>query len=88
MPALEDYWSTNARHKNNVVQNIMSRNRFELIFKFSHFSDNEKALNDDRIYKVRNLVNKLVENFQKIDEPEEYLAVDETVVPFRRLIFR
>ncbi|XP_025407161.1 piggyBac transposable element-derived protein 4-like [Sipha flava] len=67
----------------------MSRNWFELILRFLHFSDNEKAPNNDRIYKVRDLINKLIENFQKILEPEEYLAVDETMVPFRgRLIFR
>ena len=88
MPTLEDYWSISTRYKNNVVQNIMSRNRFELILRFLHFSDNEKA-SDDRIYKVRDLIDKLIENFQKILEPEEFLAVDETMVPFRgRLIFR
>ncbi|XP_060872032.1 piggyBac transposable element-derived protein 4-like [Metopolophium dirhodum] len=89
MPTLEDYWSISIRYKNNVAQNTMSRNRFELILRFLHFSDNEKAPNDDRIYKVRDLINKLIENFQKILELEEYLAVDETMVPFRgRLIFR
>jgi len=89
MLTLEDYWSISTRYKNNVAHNTMSRNRFELILRFLHFSDNEKAPNDDRIYKVRNLINKLIENFQKILEPEEYLAVDETMVPFRgRLIFR
>ncbi|KAL4083936.1 hypothetical protein QTP88_029252 [Uroleucon formosanum] len=88
MPTLEDYWSISTRYKNNVVQKIMSRNRFELILRFLHFSDNEKAP-DDRIYKVRDLIDKLIENFQKILEPEEFLAVDETMVPFRgRLIFR
>jgi len=89
MPTLEDYWSTSIRYKNNVAQNTMSRNRFELILRFFHFSDNEKAPNDDRIYKVRDLIYKLIDNFQKVLEPEEYLAVDETMVPFRgRLIFR
>ncbi|XP_022160088.1 piggyBac transposable element-derived protein 4-like [Myzus persicae] len=89
MPTLEDYWSISIRYKNNVAQNTMSRNRFELILRFLHFSDNGKAPNDDRIYKVRDLINKLIENFQKILEPEEYLAVDETMVPFRgRLIFK
>lgn len=66
----------------------MPRNRFELLFRFLHFLDNKKAPTDVRIYKERNLINKLIENFQQIIEPEEYLGVDETMVLFRRrLIF-
>lgn len=67
----------------------MPRNRSELILRFLHFSDNKRAPNGGRIYKVRDLTNKLIENFQKIFEPEEYVAVNETMIPFRgRLIFR
>lgn len=91
MPTLEDYWSQNIRYKTNVAQKTMSRNRFQSILRFLHFSDDEKAPNNDKIktYKVRHLINKIVENFQMAMEPEEYLAVDETMIPFRgRIIYR
>ncbi|CAI6371066.1 unnamed protein product [Macrosiphum euphorbiae] len=66
----------------------MPRNRFELILRFLHFSDNEK-FDGDKIDRVRNLVEKMIHNFQNVIEPDEHLAVDETMVPFRgRLGFR
>lgn len=68
---------------------IMSRNRFELILRFWHFSNNEEAPENDRIFKIRNLVIKIVDNFQKTLEPNGMIAVDETMVPFRgRLKFK
>ncbi|XP_050063343.1 piggyBac transposable element-derived protein 4-like [Aphis gossypii] len=89
MPSLKDYWSLKIMYKNSVAKNIMSRNRFELILRFWHFSDNEQAPENDRIFKVRNLIQKIVNNFQNAMEPEEMMAVDETKVPFRgRLKFK
>lgn len=89
MPSLKDYWSLKIMYKNSVAKNIMSRNRFELILRFWHFSDNEQAPENDRIFKVRNLILKIVNNFQNAMEPEEMMAVDETMVPFRgRLKFK
>lgn len=88
MPAIKDYWSHSTRYKNYVANKIIPRNRFELILRFLHFSDNEK-FDGDKIYKVRNLVEKMISNFQKVMEPDEDLSVDETMVPFRgRLGFR
>lgn len=89
MPSLKDYWSVKMLYKNCVAKNIMSRNRFELILRFWHFADNDQAPESDRIFKIRNLITKMVHNFQNIMEPEEMMAVDETMVPFRgRLKFK
>ncbi|XP_060845755.1 piggyBac transposable element-derived protein 4-like [Rhopalosiphum padi] len=89
MPNLGSYWSTKHRYKNNVAQKTMSRNRFELLLRFWHFSDNKKAPEGDRIYKIHNIIDKIVNRFQNVMEPGEVLAVDETMVPFRgRLLFR
>jgi len=72
MPSLKDYWSLKMLYKNFVTKtkNIMSRNRFELIIRFWHFSNNEQAPESDRIFKIRNLIIKMVHNFQNIMEPE------------------
>ncbi|XP_008188519.1 piggyBac transposable element-derived protein 4-like [Acyrthosiphon pisum] len=48
MPNLGSYWSTKHRYKNYVAQKTMSRNRFELLLRFWHFSDNKKAPEGDR----------------------------------------
>lgn len=57
--------------------------------KLWHFADNETAPKDDRLHKVRNLVQILVSKFQKFKMPGDNLVVDETMIPFRgRLSFR
>ncbi|XP_060874821.1 piggyBac transposable element-derived protein 4-like [Metopolophium dirhodum] len=89
MPSLESYWSTKIRYKNNVAPKIMSQNRFELLLRFWHFADNEETPDNDRIYKVRDLLERVVKNYQNVMEPDEYLAIDESMVPFRgRLKFK
>jgi len=89
MPSIESYWSTKSRYLNSIAGKTMPRNRFELILRFWHFSDNLKAPVDDRIYKVRGLIERLVKNYQSVMEPGEYMAIDESMVPFRgRLKFR
>jgi len=57
LPAIRDYWCNSTRNKNYVAHKIMPRNRFELILRFLHFSENEK-FDGEKIYKVRNLVQK------------------------------
>lgn len=69
MPNLGSYWSTKHRYKNYVAQKTMSRNRFELLLRFWHFSDNKKAPEGDRIYKIRNIIDKIVNRFQNVMEP-------------------
>ncbi|CAI6359966.1 unnamed protein product [Macrosiphum euphorbiae] len=89
MPSLESYWSTKIRYKNNIAPKIMSRNRFELLLRFRHFEDNEETPDNDRIYKVRDLLECVVKKYKNVIEPDEYLAIDESMVPLRgRLKFK
>ena len=37
----------------------------------------------DRLYKVRNILTKLNENFEKCAEPELFQSVDEQIIPFK-----
>ena len=89
-PSIETYWSEDPFYKNNFVPQLMSRNRFQLLLRFIHFADNQSPENDkDRLYKVRNLLTLLEKNFTECRKPGKYIAVDETMVPWRgRLLFR
>ena len=89
-PSIETYWSEDPFYKNNFVPQLMSRNRFQLLLRFIHFVDNQSPENDkDRLYKVRNLLTLLEKNFTECRKPGKYIAVDETMVPWRgRLLFR
>ena len=65
----------------------MSRNRFQLLLRFMHFSDNQRP-NNDQLFEVRKLLD-LLENFTKCKKPGKTVTIDETMVPWRgRLLFR
>lgn len=62
----------------------MSRERFEILYKFLHFVDNTGYQNSqDKLFKVRPLIDLLVNNFQAVYKPGCKLVVDESMVPFR-----
>ena len=81
-PSIECYWSKDKKYKNEIVS-CMVRNRFELILRFWHFSNNLEAPQNDKIHKIRQLVNRLVSKYQEIMTPGQQVAVDESMVPFR-----
>ena len=88
-PTIYSYWSKDSFYKNNFVPEIMSRNRFQLLLRFVHFADNQGEALDDRLSKVRKLLEILEKNFTKCRRPGETIAIDETMVPWRgRMIFR
>lgn len=91
-PSITDYWSSDEVYKNELPK-YMSRNRFQLILRMLHFSDNENTTqtgdNPDRLRKIRPLLNLLTERFQYVMVPPEDVCIDETLVPFRgRVGFR
>ena len=88
-PKISDYWSKKKIYKNAVVPKIMARNRFQQLLRFIHFADNETADQQDRLYKLRPLVEKLCEKFSCLRIPDEMVAIDETMIKFRgRLFFK
>ena len=88
-PKISDYWTKKKIYKNAVVPKIMARNRFQQLLRFIHFADNEIADHQDRLYKLRPLVERLCKNFSGLQIPDEMLAIDKTMIKFRgRLLFR
>jgi hypothetical protein len=62
----------------------MSRNKFVLLNKFFHVSDNNDPTNkDDPLRKIRNFVNICNNNFKVSFKPSENLTVDEAMVKFK-----
>ena len=85
-PKISDYWSTNPFYRNSFIPTIMSRNRFQTLLKFIHFSSKES---EDRLRKIRPLIDRLNENFMKVYEPGRVLTIDESLIPFKgRLQFK
>ena len=94
LPRLAMYWSSDPFIGNTGIQNIMTKNRFEELSQYLHFSNSETEPqrgeeNFDRLYKVRSLLSGVLENSQKAYEPSKNLSIDEGMIAFKgRLSFR
>ncbi|CAG5000267.1 unnamed protein product [Parnassius apollo] len=83
LPKLSYYWSKDKILGQTFPRTVMSRNRFEIILQYLHFSDNETANKSDRISKIRPIIDMVNNTFQKYYSPKEDICVDESQVPFR-----
>lgn len=85
-----DYWSTDPLVEAPIFPKTMSRMRFEQILTFFHLSDNSlNTSNEDRLYKIKPLLDYFLPKFQSLYVPKQQLALDEAMVPYRgRIRFR
>lgn len=67
----------------------MSRNRYQIILRFIHFTDNTKPNQPDKLWKVRTIYDLLCTNFTNNCQPPEHLSLDEGTLAWRgRLSFK
>ena len=87
------YWSKSWPFSSDNFSSLMSSRRFELILRFLHLNDSETqpqrgAPGFDKLYKIRPLLNMLVESFKDCYTPSQFLSVDESMISFKgRLSF-
>ncbi|KAJ1115068.1 hypothetical protein NDU88_003296 [Pleurodeles waltl] len=92
-PSLSSYWSTSPLMATAIFPAIMSRNQYELLLRMLHFVDNALALprdhlDSDRLFKIRPVLDHLVDRFSEIYVPGKEIYVDESLVLFKgRLVF-
>ena len=71
----------------------MSSRRFELILKFLHLNDSEVQPQRgdpafDKLYKVRPLLDLVLENFKSYYQPHQHISIDESMISYKgRLSF-
>jgi len=86
LPSIPDYWSTNILFHNPVYGAVLSRNRYQLLSKFIHFADNtcynSQDPLEDKLYKIRPLLNYLVTKFQELYSPSQKVSITEQILPF------
>lgn len=76
-------------YANARIKKAMKRDRFLSILKFLHFADNTTARTEDRLYKIRNIIETIVDSFKSSIRPGKNIVIDESMVPWRgRLRFR
>ena len=93
-PHINHYWTTNPVLASSFAPSVMKRDRFKMILAFFHLNDNTNFIpagrpGHDPLFKVRPLFDSLNEKFKEIYIPDEYIAIDEAIVPWRgRVTFR
>lgn len=91
MPRIQDYWKTDNLFLSCFPQ-YMSRDRFLLILRFLHFCKNPKANEpqpEDRLYKIRSVVDYFNNKMLVTYYPGQELSIDEAMMLWRgRLHFR
>ena len=87
---LKSYWSKNPVIATPFFNQTMSRDRFQLLTTFLHFNDNEKMSShcEDKIYKIRPILDYLVNKWHELYALGEHIAIDEGMLKWRgRLSF-
>ncbi|XP_057292564.1 piggyBac transposable element-derived protein 4-like [Hydractinia symbiolongicarpus] len=88
MPSYRCYCSTDRLYKNELFKSKMSRNRFQSIMRFLNFGE-EPSFQNDRLSKVRFLLNHHNSTVADVYTPEKELSLDESMMLWRgRLVFR
>ena len=73
-------WSMRGIFQTPIFPQTMSRNRFQLNQRYLHFNDNNAAgTNKDRLYKIRTILDIIVNNFRTNYIPDREISLDEGI---------
>jgi hypothetical protein len=86
---INEYWSKDCLLKTPMFNEIMSRDRFLLLLRMLHFSDNSADAGGDRLRKIRNVIDSLRTSFRGAFSPYRDVVIDESLLLFKgRLSFK
>ncbi|CAK9832666.1 PiggyBac transposable element-derived protein 4 [Anthophora retusa] len=86
--ALVEYWSKDILLRSDVFGEVMARDRYLKLLEMLHFSHDIRATND-RIYKIRNIIDMLRKAFSESFYPYQKLCIDESLLLYKgRLSFK
>jgi hypothetical protein len=84
MPKVDYYRSKSKLYGFEVIQNTMSWDKFELLIEFYQFLNNEEEHPDqDRLIKLKPLLDLFKARFTSISIPGWIVTIDEKMVPWR-----
>ncbi|MEG7522740.1 MAG: transposase, partial [Chromatiales bacterium] len=90
LPRRHDYWRTTKWLFATNFGAIMSRDNFNLIWRYIHLQDNNvPAPANEKLWKLRWFIDHLNTRFQSVYTPYENVTIDESMIKFKgRLGFR
>ena len=85
LPSLTHYWYNYQDLSVPVVANTLPRNRFAQILANLHVNDNTAKPADckDKLYKLRQMIGKLMKITQQLYNASEHLSIDESMILFK-----
>ena len=90
LPHRHNYWRKTKWVYETIFSQMMSRDRFDCIWRYFHLQDNTvQPAESDPLWKLRWYIDHLVKNFKDTYIPNEHVTGDESMVKFKgRLAFR
>ncbi|KAB0805150.1 hypothetical protein PPYR_02120, partial [Photinus pyralis] len=82
LPRERMYWSLDPDLAIPFVSSAISRNRFQEIKRYLHFADNSGIERNDKMYKVRPIMNILNNKFRQWGILHQNLSIDEAMVKY------
>lgn len=82
LPGRDFYWESQNDVKNIMITDAMRRDRFRLIIRYLHCADNTKPDSNDKMWKLRPLMDKLKSKCIDNWIPEEHLDYDESMIKY------
>lgn len=82
LPQTDMYWSLDEDKTVNIVRDCMSRNKFRLIKRYLHLSDNNNLDKKDKYSKLRPFFDAMNEKFLQFGVFSFNLSIDEQMVPY------
>ena len=79
---LENYWSTDKFIRNEKIQTVMTRRRFQSILQNLPFSNNDNDDKTDKLYKIRPVIENLNKVFAESLSNSRFQSVDEHMYKF------
>lgn len=81
-PGVSYFWDSGTDMRNNIIYKSMRRDRFKLIMSSIHFASNANIDPNDKMFKLRPLMNLLQRNFIKNFIPKQHLDYDESMIRY------
>ncbi|GBP66764.1 PiggyBac transposable element-derived protein 4 [Eumeta japonica] len=88
LPTIAHYWKLDPLYNLPLFRQIMSRNRFQILLRYLHFSENDDS-STSRLHKIQPILDRFNNIMADLYYPEADLSIDESMVLWRgRLVFR
>lgn len=80
--SLLEYWSTDKLLRSDIFGEIMSRDRYLKLLQMLHFNHDISPTND-RLYKIRNVIDILRKKFSQSFQPYQKLCIDKSLLLYK-----